>query len=377
MHWVDDIWQVAVDDVSEATQYGMLVRLPFSLSVSHRRVCVSSRLAVLFSPSMSQKWSNSRFSSRPTGASTGISSRVPAFKPPSFYAAAGGLTPRIEPIHSKERSLEEPENVYQQPQGVPLSYPTADVDGAEQILDEIQESRHRKRSISRSFARAMPKVHKENDSKQRQGSKRQMIEIPFLETQLLPSLRDTIDKMTHPPRQASHEDQTMVDHKANYQENVPIAGVDVSRTLVMPQDHSASRSPVIATGYSSVLASTSKGYARSVNVTPTSGTINSPHLLGTPSANANRQDRSPVSKAASRIPSSSRASTKSNLRVDPAITPHWSSLPDTPLLSPRLEKSPGKSLRSTKGFVASDEATHPVVSDVTSLFLLLPNICWR
>ena len=236
---------------------------------------------------MSQKWSNSRFSSRPAGASAGVSSRVPAFKPPSFYAAAAGLTPRTEPIHSTQES----ENIYQQPQGVPLSYPTADVDGAEQILDEIQASRHRKRSISRSFARAIPKVHKENDSRQRQGSKRQMVEMPFLETQLLPSLRDTIDKMTHPPRQASQEDQAMVDHEANYQGNDPVAGADISRTLVMSQDQCASRSPIIAPGYSSVLASTSKGYARSVNGTPTSGTVNSPHLLSTPSANGSTSVR--------------------------------------------------------------------------------------
>lgn len=319
---------------------------------------------------MSQKWSSSRFGSRQTGFTAGISSRVPAFQPPSFYAAAAGLSPRTDSAQATERPPDEAQGQYTSAHGAPISYPTADAEA--DLMDEAEGSRRRKRSLSRSLSRALPKHHKEQETKSRDGNRWQMAEIPFLETQLLPSLRDTVDKMTHPPLQASQEQDCQQRTGRSHKENSSATPAeDVSRSLVVSPDQRLGRSPV-STGYSSTLASASRSYARSNPATPAlSSEVNSPHLLGTPSLNVNRPDRSPSSKPASKIPGSSRMPTKSSLRVDPSLTPQMSSAPNTPL----PDKVSSKSNRSTKNAIISSEAVQsPREASVSSS---LPILRWK
>lgn len=290
---------------------------------------------------MSQKWSSSRFMSRQPGPGAGISSRVPTFQPPSYYAAAAGLSPRPDMAQAAEREQDGP-TTYQPAQGLSLSYPTAEMDTDD--VGEAQPSRQRKRSLSRSFSRAIPKGHKDQE-RTREDNRRQMAEIPFLETQLLPSLRDTIDKMTHPMRQAAPDDDSMQRHEQDH----AMTGEGNVRTLVTSHANYASRSPVMSPGYTSTVASTSRSYPHSTPVTPALG-ISQSHLLHMPSPN--RQDKISSSKATSKIPSSSRGPTKPSLRLDPSTTPQLSS----PLLSPRSESIPAKSLRSVKSVTSTSEA---------------------
>lgn len=304
---------------------------------------------------MSQKWSSSRFMSRQPGPSAGISSRVPTFQPPSYYAAAAGLSPRPDMAQAAERA-QDGSTTYQPFQGLPLSYPTADMDTDD--VGEAQPSRQRKRSLSRSFSRAIPKGHKDQDPRTREDSRRQMAEIPFLETQLLPSLRDTIDKMTHPMRQAAPDDDSMQSHEQDH----AMTGEGNVRTLATSHANYEGRSPVMYPGYTSTVASTSRSYPHSTPVTPALGIAPS-HLLHMPSPN--RQEKSSSSKATSKIPSSSRGPTKPSLRLDPSVTPQVSS----PLLSPRSESIPAKSLRSVKSVTSTCEAAQsPRIPQVSSCF---------
>ena len=321
---------------------------------------------------MSQKWSNSRSGSRPTGAGLGFSPRVPTFQPPSYYAAAAGLSPRADLSQPKEQHPEEPLHAYNPLSGGPLSYPTANADVDDPRTSEPTPSNHRKRSLSRSFSRAIPKSHKDQDARPREGSsRRQMAEIPFLETQLLPSLRDTIDKMTHPPTRAAAQDGD--ERRQEDSENSDGSAVtheNKARILVVSaQESRASRSPVVAPGYVPTHASTPRGYASSTPTTPAVGSVLSPHLLGTPSLNANRSDQPLSPRAASKIPASPRLATKSSLRVDPPNNAQLSPMPYSSLLSPPVDKSPGRSLRSVKSIVPSSEVTQspraPLVSLIT------------
>ncbi|GJE93613.1 hypothetical protein PsYK624_097730 [Phanerochaete sordida] len=296
---------------------------------------------------MYQKWSGSRSGSgsgsRPTGSGIGFLSRLPTFQPPSYYAAAAGLSPRTDSSTSKESHPEETTHAYNAPSGGPLSYPTADADA-----EDTGEPR-RKRSLSRSLSRAMPGHHKEADARPREGSsRRQLAEIPLLETQLLPSLRDTIDRMTHPPgRTAQQDDGTRRRDDTESSDSVA-AREEKARLVVSPQESRASRSPVVASGYVPTHASSSRGYASSNPATPAISNIPSPRVLGTPSLNANRSDIPLSPRAASKIPASPRIPTKSSLRLAPSGNDTLSPLPHSPLLSPAVDQSPGPSHRSSK-----------------------------
>lgn len=326
----------------------------------------SSRSPGRFGPGISSStFSTSGPGSGFAGIGSGFSSRVPAFKPPSFYAAAAGLpvSPRADSAasnsttsssytdHGASHNDTRNDQTYYPPEGTPRSYPTAAPD-APDAFEEHAPSR--KRSLSKSLSRAIPKSHggKEGGSKEqsRQSRGQQMADIPFLETQLLPSLRDTIDKMTHPNTPHTDEPPSKRDEHEEKRAH-----------LVVSQDNKhPSRSPVVSSGYTSTSAGM---YARSTPTTPALGSeLNSPHI---PCANDPNSERIPRA-GPSKIPSSSRR-TQAALRVD-TIAPQPSSVPNTPHLSLSTANKPyGKSLRSVKSNIAAqDTALSPQIVSVSS-----------
>ncbi|KAH8105272.1 hypothetical protein BXZ70DRAFT_514961 [Cristinia sonorae] len=137
-------------------------------------------------------------------------SRTPTFQPPSFYAAAANY----EPSYTKRIDDQNYSNSYP----VPLSYPTqqpqysaesAQVGGT--VRDASGATRNRSSSLSRSLSRAKG-GHSDKDKGDGRDAEQarysQFVDLPLLETQLLPSLRDTIDRMTHPqlPNNRSRQD---------------------------------------------------------------------------------------------------------------------------------------------------------------------------
>ncbi|KAI0337858.1 hypothetical protein BDW22DRAFT_1363638 [Trametopsis cervina] len=145
-------------------------------------------------------------SRRPAPASSAATfSRTGNFQPPSFYAAAAGL--QYSPKPGSSMPNPELNSAGHNHNGAPLCYPTA---GTED--QEPEPGSRRSNSFSRSFSRTKSQRNEKAPNTQ-DRRKSQMAELPFLETQLLPSLRDTIDRMTHPHR-PEHEDSAQ-----KYQEN--------------------------------------------------------------------------------------------------------------------------------------------------------------
>lgn len=100
------------------------------------------------------------------------SPRPLAFLPPSHYAAAGGLS---LPERNQSSSLSD---------GNLLNSPPFQ---SQDTYMPVSSNKHASSSFSISGETG------------RQRRESQIQNLPFLETQLLPSLRDTIDKMTRPP----------------------------------------------------------------------------------------------------------------------------------------------------------------------------------
>ncbi|KAI0660284.1 hypothetical protein C8Q70DRAFT_85619 [Cubamyces menziesii] len=135
-----------------------------------------------------------------------LASRPPNFLPPSHYAAAAGLTYAGDTRKANGTSPG--------PDGLcsasPVAYPTSEDSSS---LESAETSSHfgavgrligrtpSKRStvlLSRSNSKG-DKNDKEQDP--HDNRKSQLGNIPLLEMHLLPSLRDTVDRMTQPPRQ--------------------------------------------------------------------------------------------------------------------------------------------------------------------------------
>lgn len=131
----------------------------------------------------------------PPTASQLTSTSPPPFQPPSFYAAAGGYT--IPPANNRhtmgyDRSgvpttMNEPENAF-----MPITYLAGDNSDSESSFEfkHVSETRP-------SLDRKPSKASIELAPRQRRLS--QMANLPQVEAQLLPSLRDTINRMTRPP----------------------------------------------------------------------------------------------------------------------------------------------------------------------------------
>lgn len=190
---------------------------------------------------MSYNWARTK-SRQPVA---GLSSRTPAFQPPSFYAAAAGRS-YPEPSQTNYQDNAEPTRSHNT-NGTSIMYPTAEGDPE----DEVSETRRKRASsLSRTFSRATPKTPREKEGRSHERKKSQMVEIPFLEAQLLPSLRDTIQRMTHPPRPAHQGEDAPASqdyhHSRTYEEQ------STTDALLVLNGSRTGRSPVISPGYTPV-----------------------------------------------------------------------------------------------------------------------------
>ena len=133
------------------------------------------------------------------------SSRPPNFLPPSHYAAAAGL-PYTGDIRRTAGTSPAPDGFAS---ASPIAYPTSEDSSS---LESAETSSHfgavgrligrtpSKRStvlLSRSNSKG-DKIEKEQDL--HDNRKSQLGNIPLLEMHLLPSLRDTVDRMTQSPK---------------------------------------------------------------------------------------------------------------------------------------------------------------------------------
>lgn len=150
-------------------------------------------------------------------------SRTPVFLPPAHYAAAAGLDYEAISRARGEGSASRPTQDLGQPTAYtgpnlasPLSHATqTGHDGAATGMNSASGLNRVSRFIGRSPSlgkasaarRASKAAEKETTA---EATKRTscMADLPFVELQLIPTLRDTIDKMTHPPTPiATHEEE--------------------------------------------------------------------------------------------------------------------------------------------------------------------------
>ncbi|KAI0085248.1 hypothetical protein BDY19DRAFT_454878 [Irpex rosettiformis] len=256
------------------------------------------------------------------------SSRVPSFKPPSFYAAAAGLkySPNVD---SQTRLAEANTSAHNTVDltGAPLSYPTGD--GEQHDLGVVERSRSN--SFSRSFSRNPPKQQQQQRQDQSSAAqsrrKSQMAEIPFLETQLLPSLRDTIDRMTHPPRSAETEEATLKlrdegtssSEPRNHNSRTANAHVDRLGQSSIPT------SPYVAVG-----SHLSQNYHSPHRNSPqTSNVPKTPRLGSSSTSNTPRVDSHSPALGSSKLPTGIRNA--SSLRAEAALSPASVPIPPSPL----------------------------------------------
>ncbi|KAK0187281.1 hypothetical protein F5146DRAFT_985383 [Armillaria mellea] len=150
------------------------------------------------------------------------SPRPPNFLPPSHYAAAGGFS--FLSRHAQQSSTES-DDVYR-PVEVPSSpdiyMPVSQPDSDSSF--EFQPRSEKRFTMTSS----------KNKLNKRES---QMMNLPMVETQLLPSLRDTIDRMTRPPSRAASS------HTAPLPAQLSVKSFYVDRTLSPNMAPSSLRSP--------------------------------------------------------------------------------------------------------------------------------------
>lgn len=153
-------------------------------------------------------------------------SRTPTFQPPSYYAAAAGIPPKASSSEKNKNSEDKRRSNGSNPYGVPLSYPTQSETknggGRDQRVgvgysvpgEGSSSSRDRSLSLSRSLSRGKSGRGERDKGDEKADPTRsranQFVNLPMLETQLLPSLRDTIDRMTHPQSSKPPQEETYV-----------------------------------------------------------------------------------------------------------------------------------------------------------------------
>ncbi|TCD70366.1 hypothetical protein EIP91_003718 [Steccherinum ochraceum] len=140
--------------------------------------------------------------------SPAFGSRTPTFQPPAFYAAAAGVSAHAS-TKGHIKVAEDPLQYAKNTPSVPLSYPVEQPSGRAKggALGSgamlVGPSRNRSSSLSRSLSRAKGG----RNDRDREGTEKldraRCSQLVELETQLLPSLRDTIDRMTHPTQSSS------------------------------------------------------------------------------------------------------------------------------------------------------------------------------
>ena len=250
-------------------------------------------------------------------------SRLPSFKPPSFYAAAAGLkySPNVD-SHARPSELSSTAHDVIDLTVAPLSYPTGD--GEQQ---DTGARRNRSNSFSRPFSRTLPKQQRQDSSSATQSRRKsQMAEIPFLETQLLPSLRDTIDRMTHPPRSGETEDATLKPHT-----DAPSHKDSRNYTSRPLDSHGGHRGPASlpSSPYTAPTGSSLRQNHRSphTNSPQTHGILKSPHSGSSSHYNSTVGDAQGPSRVSSRLPTGIRNASALRANMSPASVP----IPPSPL----------------------------------------------
>lgn len=150
-------------------------------------------------------------------------SRTPVFLPPAHYAAAAGLDYEALSRARAEGNSSRPTQDPGQPTAYagsnlasPLSYATQSGkdDAAASVnpgsgLNRVSRFIARSPSLGKASAarRASKTVEKDKTAEAAKNTSC-MADLPFVELQLIPTLRDTIDKMTHPRTPiATHEEE--------------------------------------------------------------------------------------------------------------------------------------------------------------------------
>ncbi|KAI0350289.1 hypothetical protein OH77DRAFT_1086540 [Trametes cingulata] len=219
-----------------------------------------------------------------SGPFTPQSSRPPAFLPPSHYAAAAGL-----PYPGQSHTPVDHTTILDN-HASPISYPA--LEESESSLDSAEAPSHfgavgrligrtpSKRSTF-SLTRSNSKGDKEKDNREKRQS--QLADIPLLEMNLLPSLRDTVDKMTHPPK-----------FSGEHGENIEPGKPSSSRALLYrippttPEPSIATNIPRFRTHASPAPKSALKSPARQSVLYNASTSVTSPHATTTSSSRTPR-----------------------------------------------------------------------------------------
>lgn len=294
-------------------------------------------------------------------------SRPPAFLPPSHYAAAAGLSyPALthdsrdkgsrwrhdspgsqavsDPHTSKSPVVRLPDTV--QPQSSQIDSPVTTTTPSASHLNRVSRliSRSPSRTASISLRRSGSKNGKHEKSQgQEDNRKSELYDIPLLEMQLIPTLKDTVERMTHPPKPKSSVD-------GSGEERTQVMSSSRSKaSRKLPADNSAS----VATIYSS--PSSARISASTPNPHPNSSASflpmhqsSTPRLMPTPIVSSTpRVSSSPYYSPRSTPKASSTPKTplKSALRVNPSSTP---AIPE----DSSFRATPAKSLRTVKSMVA-------------------------
>ncbi|KAJ6632534.1 hypothetical protein B0H10DRAFT_18071 [Mycena sp. CBHHK59/15] len=132
------------------------------------------------------------------------SPRPPTFLPPSHYAEAGGLSPRPRTRNDSLTSSDSPSQYQTQLESrrnsafMPISSTS---DSSFEVGFDSRPVENKRFSISGGGSRSGGSKNKPSKGSTSRQSRLEshMTNLPLVEAQLLPSLRDTIDRMTRPP----------------------------------------------------------------------------------------------------------------------------------------------------------------------------------
>ncbi|CCL98499.1 uncharacterized protein FIBRA_00497 [Fibroporia radiculosa] len=148
-----------------------------------------------------------------------LSSRTPVFHPPSYYAAAAGIVLQDQALPANIVATSPAWQSHPSPAS-PLSYPTQTQVTESSSSDSTPSTstshfNRVSRLISRTPSRSSSSPpHRSNSKSSRHDKekglgdrrKSQFVDLPLVEMQLIPSLRDTVDKMTHPIPNSKHDE---------------------------------------------------------------------------------------------------------------------------------------------------------------------------
>jgi hypothetical protein len=270
------------------------------------------------------------------------------FLPPSHYAAAAGIpyssrsTARSDSGSSSDldasfvskESMEDPPYNYNS--FMPISYPTAlEISSDSSFEFRASSSRHGNKSSS------------SRGSSIRSKRQSQMAGLPLLEAQLLPSLRDTIDRMTRSPVSAASSPSpvgvTRPDNPAH------------SNNVRSTRSSSLSSDPPASTTSQS-----------DTSTTPTSSHLSFAYTRSTPdpiSFNINSSPMAPVENLTPRSKLPSKSALKSALRPP---TPKLFSTPSPIAEAPPHPHSGGVSLKSVRNILCRKLSSGSLSSSSTS-----------